>query len=144
MPLEVSQEIRTWLQTRGLGGYLRVIDAPPHPDAQEMALQIHPDTVTNNIIRIALDLQRGGEHDVEVPPHTILKYYFGLYSVSGKAYRTYGGPNKFFGEISDIDGICLCAYCESVFRIEGIEVYKNIKYGAFTSGGQEHELRSQG
>ena len=88
MPLEVSQEIRTWLQTRGLGGYLRVIDAPPHPDAQEMALQIHPDTVTNNIIRIALDLQRGGEHDVEVPPHTILKDYFGLYSVSGKVYQT--------------------------------------------------------
>ena len=34
--------------------------------------------------------------------------------------------------------------CESVFRIQGIQVYKNIRYGAFTSGGQEHELRSQG
>ena len=25
-----------------------------------------------------------------------------MYSISGKAYRTYGGPNKFFGEISRI------------------------------------------
>ena len=36
MPLAASQEIRTWLQQPGLGGYLRVIDAPPHPDAREM------------------------------------------------------------------------------------------------------------
>ena len=33
IPLEVSQEIRTWLQRCGLGGYLLVIDAPPHPEA---------------------------------------------------------------------------------------------------------------
>ena len=33
MPLEVSQEIRTWFQKCGLGGYLHVIDAPPHPEA---------------------------------------------------------------------------------------------------------------
>ena len=55
--------------------------------------------MTNNIIRVALDLKRGGEHEVEIPPHTTLKEYFGMYSISGKAYRTYGGPDKFFGEI---------------------------------------------
>ena len=58
--------------------------------------------MTNNIIRAALDLKRGREHEVEIPPHTNLKEYFGMYSISGKAYRTYGGPNKFFGEISRI------------------------------------------
>ena len=99
MPLTTSEEIRTWLQQRGLGGYLRVIDVPPYPDAQEMA-RIHPDTVTNNIIRAALDLKRGGEHEVEIPPHTTLKEYFGMYSISGKAYHTYGGLNNFFGEIA--------------------------------------------
>ena len=54
------------------------------------------------MIRGALDLKRGGEHEVEIPPHTTLKEYFGMYSISGKAYRTYGGPNKFFGEIARI------------------------------------------
>ena len=102
MSVEVSQEIRTWLHRCGLGGYLRVVDASPHPEPQEIARQLHPDTVTNNIIRSALDLQRGGEHDIEVPRHTTLKDYFGVYSVSGKAYRTYGGSNKFFGEIARI------------------------------------------
>ena len=67
-----------------------------------MARRIHPDKVTNNIIRATLDLKRGGEHDVEIPPHTVLKDYFGLYSMFGKAYRTYGGPDNFFGEIARI------------------------------------------
>ena len=37
MPLAASQETRSWLQERGLGGYLKVIDAPAHPDAQAVA-----------------------------------------------------------------------------------------------------------
>ena len=102
MPLAASQETRSWLQQRGLGGYLRVIDAPTHPDAQAIARRIHPDTVTNNMIRAALDVARCGDHEVEIPPHSTLKEYFGMYSMSGKAYRTYGGPNKAFGEIARI------------------------------------------
>ena len=102
MPLAASQETRSWLQEWGLGGYLRVIDAPTHPDAQGVARRIHPDTVTNNMIRTALDLTRGGEHEVEIPPSTTLNKYFGMYSMSRKAYHTYGGPNKSFGEIARI------------------------------------------
>ena len=102
MPLAASQETRSWLQERGLGGYLKVIDAPAHPDAQAVARRIHPDTVTNNMIRAALDLKRGGDHEVEIPPSTTLKEYFGAYSISGKAYRTYGGSNKAFGELARI------------------------------------------
>ena len=102
MPLAASQETRSWLQERGLGGYLRVIDAPAHPDAQVIARRIHPHTVTNNMIRATLDLKRGGEHEVEIPPSTTLKEYFGTYSISGKAYRTYNGSNKAFGEFACI------------------------------------------
>ena len=43
-----------------------------------------------------------GEHDIEAPAQNILKEYFETYSVSGKVYRTYGGPNRFFGNISRI------------------------------------------
>ena len=32
----------------------------------------------------------------------MLKEYFGEYFASGKAYRTYGGPNRTFGEITCI------------------------------------------
>ena len=79
-----------------------MIDAPTHPDAQAVASRIHSDTVTNNMICPALDLKRGGEHEVEIPPSTTLKEYFGEYSISRKAYCTYGGSNKAFGEIARI------------------------------------------
>ena len=85
-----------------MDSYLHVIDAVPHAEAQEIARQLHPDTVTNNLIRSALGLQCAEDHDVEIPPHTILKDYFGLYSVFGKAYRTYGGLNRCFSEIPRI------------------------------------------
>ena len=54
------------------------------------------------MIRAALDLKCGGDHEVEIPPPTNLKEYFGTYLISGKAYRTYSGPNKSFGEITRI------------------------------------------
>ena len=63
---------------------------------------MYPDIVTNNMIRADPDVKRGGEHEVQIPPHTTLKEYFGMYSISRKAYRTYGGPNKSFGEIARI------------------------------------------
>ena len=78
-----------------------MIDAPAHPDAQAAARRIHPNTVTN-MIRSVLNLQQGGDHEVKIPPTTALKEYFGEYSISGKAYRSYGGSNKAFGELARI------------------------------------------
>ena len=102
MPLTTSAETHVWLQERGMGGYLKVIDAPAHPDAQQVARKICPEAITNSVLRTALDLQQGGDHDVDIPSAAKLKEYFGEYSASGKAYRTYGGPNKVFGEIARI------------------------------------------
>ena len=79
-----------------------MIDTPTHPDAQAVARRIHLDTITNNMIRAALDLQRAGDHEVEIPSSTILKEYFGEYSASRKAYRTYRGSNKAFRELTQI------------------------------------------
>ena len=79
-----------------MGGYLKIIDALAHPDAQVVARQICPEAITNNVLRAALDLQQGGDHDVDIPPATKLKEYLGEYSTSRKAYRTYGRPNRAF------------------------------------------------
>jgi hypothetical protein len=85
-----------------MGGYLKIIDALAHPDAQQKGKEVCPKAITNNVIREALELKRGGDHDADIPPAAKLKQYFGEYSASGKAYRTYGGPNKVFGEIARI------------------------------------------
>ena len=102
MPITASAATRTWLQEHGMGGYLKVIDAPAHPDAQKKGKEVCPEAITNKVIRAALELKQGGDHDAEIPSAAKLKQYFGEYSASGKAYRTYGGPNKVFGEIARI------------------------------------------
>ena len=75
MPLEISMELRTWLSRHGLRGYLKVVDAPPNPDAQEVGRRVHPDT--NDQIRSVLGLKCNREHDIEALPQNVLK-------VSGK------------------------------------------------------------
>ena len=40
-----------------MGGYLKIIDAPAHPDAQVVARRISPEAITNNVLRTTLDLQ---------------------------------------------------------------------------------------
>ena len=100
MSFEVSTELRSWLTTHGLAGYLQVYDADAHPRALAIAAKIHPGTITNDIIRSALRLPRGGEYNVEAPPHQILEKYFGEYSLSPKAHRMHGSPNKLFGDLA--------------------------------------------
>ena len=102
MPFIASTETRAWLESHGLGGLIRILDTPAHPNAAHVARQIHPDTITNNMVRATLGLRRGGDHEVEIPPTETLEAYFGTYSVTGKAYRTYGGPDKAFGEIARV------------------------------------------
>ena len=80
MSFEVSTELRSWLTTHGLGGYLQVYDADAHPRALAVTAKIHPGTITNDIIRSALHLPRGGEYDVEAPPQHLLEKHFGEYS----------------------------------------------------------------
>ena len=78
MPLEISMELRTWLSRHGLRGYLKVVDAPPNPDAQEVGHRVHPDTITNDQIRSVLGLKCNGKHDIEAPPQNVLKYEYGI------------------------------------------------------------------
>ena len=100
MSLEVSKELRTWITKHGLTGYLNVLEAPPHPEAQAIAKKIHLDTISNNMICGALRLRRGDDHNIDVLPQHILEQHFGEYSLSAKAHRTHGGPNEFFGNLA--------------------------------------------
>ena len=59
-------------------------------------MRVHLDTITNDQIRSVLGLKCDSHHEIEVPPQHILEAHFGEYSVLAKAYRTKGGPNKFF------------------------------------------------
>ena len=109
MPFEVSTEFRSWLTSHSFKGYLQLYHADAHPRALAIAGKIHPGTVTNDMIRAAHRLQRGGEYDIDAPPQHILEKYFGEYSLSAKAHRTHGGPNQLFGDLAHffLEYVCI-------------------------------------
>ena len=100
MPVPISAGLHKWLLEKGFEGYIRVAEAPSHPDALDIAKKLNVDTVTNATIRKKLDLSATGEKHFNIPPTETLEEYFGEYSVSAKAYRTKDIPNPFFREIA--------------------------------------------
>ena len=100
MPIFISPALRRWLHDKSFGGYIRVAEVPPHPDAQEVAKKLNVDTITNASIRKKLGLSGSGERHFEITPVGVLERYFGEYSTSSKAYKTRDIPNPFFGEVA--------------------------------------------
>ena len=79
MPLEVTMELRTWLSRHDLGGYLKVANALPQLEAQEIGLRVHPNTITNDQIQFVLVLKCGDHHKIQVPPQHVLEAHFREY-----------------------------------------------------------------
>ena len=51
MTINISTALRRWLLEKGLEGYIKVTEAPPHPDAFNIAQKLNVDTVTNAMVR---------------------------------------------------------------------------------------------
>ena len=100
MSIPISAALRRWLVEKRLDGYIKVVEAPPHPKALDIARKLNIDTVTNTSIRKKLDLSSLGERHFEIPPTETLQRYFGPYSASAKAYRTKEITDPFFCEIA--------------------------------------------
>ena len=100
MPIPVSEELRLWLHERNLQGFIKVAEAEPHPQAEELVQQLDITKVTTKKIRNALQMPRGGFDAVKKPSSEALQSYFGEYSPSAKAYQTYGGRDEFFHEVA--------------------------------------------
>ena len=72
-PMELSTKLKEWLQKHGLEGFIWVVEAPPHPDVQEVAKKLNVDTITNATIRKMLGLSGSGERHIEIPPVGVRK-----------------------------------------------------------------------
>ena len=96
MPILITSALRGWLHDHGLVGYIKVAEAPPHPNALEMATKINVDTITSATIRKKLGLSNMGERYFNIFPNEVLERYFGEHSLSAKAYRTWDTPDPFF------------------------------------------------
>ena len=96
----LSDEARQWLTENGLGGLLRVADAPPHQDPEQAATTVDLSEVTEGAVQALTGITEGGLQTIELPSSEIFFEYFGEYSLSSKAYRTQGGENPLFGEVA--------------------------------------------
>ena len=77
MPIPVSDELRLWLHERNLQGFIKVAEAEPHPQAEELVQQLDITKVTTKKIRNALQMPRGGFDAVKKPSSEALQSYFG-------------------------------------------------------------------
>ena len=85
MTISISATLRRWLLEKGSEGYIRVVEAPPHPDAFNIARKLNVDTVTNAMVRQKLGLSGLGEKHFDIAPAETLQKYFAEYSLTAKA-----------------------------------------------------------
>ena len=85
---------------KGFEGYIRVAEAPPHPDAFDIAKKLKVDTMTNAMVRQKLVLSGLGVKHFDIAPAKTLQKYFAEYSITAKAYKTREILNAFFREVA--------------------------------------------
>ena len=68
MPTILTTALWNWLAENGLQGFIKVAEAPPHPNATEIASKLNIETITDSMIRKKLSLQM-------VPSHILERYY---------------------------------------------------------------------
>ena len=100
MPITISDNLRLWLETKNLQGYIQIAEAFPHPNAVEITQQIDIAKITNKQVRRILNLKREGFDAVQKMDKETLRSYFGEYSPSAKAFQTMGGHDEFFHEVA--------------------------------------------
>ena len=100
MPIIITTALRNWLTENGLQGFIQVAEAPPHPNATEIASRINIGTITDSMLRKKLNLDCTGERQIEMVPAHILERYYGKYSLSAKAFRTKDIPDPFFRDVA--------------------------------------------
>ena len=61
MTISVTLALRKWLTDHGLQGFIQVAEAPPHPNATEIASKLNIETLTDSMVRKKLSLDSTGE-----------------------------------------------------------------------------------
>ena len=95
----ITTALRNWLTENGLQGFIQVVEAPPHPNATEIAFRLNIESITDSMIRKKLDLDSTDERQLEMVLSHILERYYGKYSFSAKAFQTRDIPDPFFRDV---------------------------------------------
>ena len=80
MMIVITSTLRRWLTDRGLAGFIKVAEAPTHPNSMDMASKLNIDLGNFNMVCKKLGLSNTGERNFDIFPSEVLEYYFGEYS----------------------------------------------------------------
>ena len=98
----LSEAAKKWLWQHGLEGFLTIMEAPPHWEAEKIVKEIDTDLIMDEAIRSLIGLPEGGIFTIENPTPEQLWKYFGEYSLASKAYGTRGEEDTLFREIARV------------------------------------------
>ena len=93
---------KKWLKQYGLEGFLRIVEAPLHREAEKVVKDIGTEVITEEAIRALTGLLEGSIFTIDNPTPEQLTKYFGEYSLARKAYRTQGREDALFREIARV------------------------------------------
>ena len=100
MPIPISENLRQWLVSKNLQGYINVFEGEPHLNVAELLQQINISKITDKQVRRTLKLKREGFDVVQKMDKDTLRSYFREYSPSAKAFQMFGGQDEFFHEVA--------------------------------------------
>ena len=92
----LSEVAKKWLRQHGLEGFLTIMEAPPHREAEKIIKEIDTLVITEEAICALTGLPDGGIFTINNPTTEQLKKYFGEYSAGNNSYRTQGGEDALF------------------------------------------------
>ena len=101
-PMAFSETTKKWFNQHGLGGFLRIAEAPPHDEVEEVMHKIDTEVIMEEVIHALIGLPEGGIYSIENPSPKTLSKFFGEYSLASKAHRTLGVEDPLFREVARV------------------------------------------
>ena len=79
-PIALSEMAKKWFTQHGLEGFLRIVEAPPHEEAEKVVKKIDLEVITEEAIRALIGLPEDGIFSIENPsPETLTKFPWGVF-----------------------------------------------------------------
>ena len=101
-PQTLSEAAKKWFRQHGLEGFLTIMEAPPHQEADKVIKGIDTEVITEEAIRALTGLPEGGIFQIDNPTSEQFIKYFGEYSLASKGCWTQGGEDTLFQEIARV------------------------------------------
>ena len=91
--MTLSEAAKKWLKQHGLEGFLRIVEALPHEDAEKVVKDIDTEVTTEEAIRALIGLPEGDRFSINNPTPKMLTKYFGEWPARRTAHKAAGIPS---------------------------------------------------